>query len=395
MADKIEQPQERLRQMPGDIHPLNVLMVTARYFPYMGGIETHVHEVGRRLAQRGVNITVLTTAPHVSTGPLPGEETVEGMRIIRIQAWPPERDYYIAPEIFTLIKRGAWDLVHCQGCHTFVPPMAMLAAKEAKIPYLLTFHTGGHSSGFRNSIRSIQWKMLRPLLADATKLIGVSRFEADYFRDLLHLPAAQFTVISNGAVVPNIDLPPVPAEEHKPTLLISVGRLEKYKGHQRLITALPRLQEIYPDIRLLIIGKGPYEATLQELAQSTRVADRVEFRSVPADDREEMARLLSRAACVALLSEYEAHPIAVMESLALRRPVLVADTSGLSELAEQGLVRAIPLNSSPEEVALAVQQQIEDPIVPSDRLILASWDDCVNQLEAVYQRSVVRAACAS
>jgi glycosyltransferase involved in cell wall biosynthesis len=108
-----------------------------------------------------------------------------------------------------------------------------------------------------------------------------------------------------------------------------------------------------------------------------------------------MARLLSQAACVALLSEYEAHPIAVMESLALRRPVLVADTSGLRELAEQGLVQAIPLNSSPEEVAQAVQQQIEAPIVPSERLILASWDDCVNQLEAVYQRSIAREACAS
>jgi glycosyltransferase involved in cell wall biosynthesis len=369
-------------------------MVTARYFPYMGGIETHVHEVGRRLAERGVNITILTTAPHISTDPLPREEEVEGMRVIRVPAWPPERDYYIAPEIFALIKRGTWDLVHCQGCHTFVPPMAMLAAKEAKIPYLLTFHTGGHSSGFRNSIRSIQWKMLRPLLADATKLIGVSRFEADYFRDLLHLPATQFTVIPNGAVVPDIELPPI-TEEHEHTLLISVGRLEKYKGHQRLITALPELLKRYPDMQLLIIGKGPYEAALRELAHSVGVADRVEFRSVPADDRKEMARLLSRAACVALLSEYEAHPIAVMESLALRRPVLVADTSGLRELAEQGLVRAIPLNSSPEEVAQAVQQQIEAPVVPSERLSLASWDDCVNQLEAVYQRSIAREACAS
>jgi glycosyltransferase involved in cell wall biosynthesis len=85
----------------------------------------------------------------------------------------------------------------------------------------------------------------------------------------------------------------------------------------------------------------------------------------------------------------------VMESLALRRPVLVADTSGLRELAEQGLVRAIPLNSSPEDIALAVQQQIEAPIVSSERLNLASWDDCVNQLEAVYQRSIAREACAS
>ena len=40
-------------------------MVTPRYFPYMGGVETHVHEVGGRLCRLGVDVTLLTTiAPH-------------------------------------------------------------------------------------------------------------------------------------------------------------------------------------------------------------------------------------------------------------------------------------------------------------------------------------------
>lgn len=388
--------------MASAIRKLNILMVTARYFPYMGGIETHVHEVGRRLAERGSNVTILTTVPTppAHSQPLPEEETIEGMRIIRVPAWPPQRDYYIAPEIFSLVKHGGWDLVHCQGCHTFVPPLAMLAAREAKIPYLLTFHTGGHSSGFRNRIRNVQWNLQRPLLAGASTLIGVSRFEAEHFRDLLHLPAKQFTVIPNGAVVPDVEQflskeQDTTLRQGEQTLIASVGRLERYKGHQRLITALPKLRERYPDIRLLIIGKGPYEGALRELAQSIGVADRVEFRVVPADDRRGMAELLVQATCVALLSEYEAHPIAVMEALALRRPVLVTNTSGLGELAEQGFVRAIPLHSSPEEVALAVQQQIEDPILPPEHLSLPTWDDCVNQLETIYHRSIKEVQCVS
>src|SRR5437879_3686587 len=101
--------------MAKEINTLNVLMVTARYFPYMGGIETHVHEVGRRLVDRGINITILTTMPQTPTNlqphPLPQEETIEGMRIVRVPAWPPQRDYYIAPEIFSLIKHGEWDIV--------------------------------------------------------------------------------------------------------------------------------------------------------------------------------------------------------------------------------------------------------------------------------------------
>ena len=40
---------------------LRVGMVTARALPFMGGIETHVHEVSWRLAALGVDVTVLTT----------------------------------------------------------------------------------------------------------------------------------------------------------------------------------------------------------------------------------------------------------------------------------------------------------------------------------------------
>lgn len=369
-------------------------MVTARYFPYMGGIETHVYEVGRRLVDRGINVTILTTVPDTSIlSQLKREEESEGMRLLRVRAWPSRRDYYIAPEMCRIIKAGAWNLVHCQGCHTFVPPLAMLAAKEAKIPYVVTFHTGGHSSAFRNSIRSTQWRLLRPLLASAAKLIGVSRFETDYFRNLLHLPAKQFAVIPNGSALPDVSTSFSTTSSQ--TLIVSVGRLERYKGHQSLITALPKIREWRSNVRLLILGTGPYETELHKLAQQVGIAEYVEIRAVPASDRQAMANILSQAALVALLSEYEAHPISVMEALALKRPVLVANTSGLTELAEQGYVRAIPLNSSPAEIAYAVQQQIEKPIVPSTHIALPTWDDCASQLQHVYSTCTGREQCAS
>lgn len=373
---------------------LRVLMVTPRYFPYVGGIETHVHEVGQRLARAGVDLTLLTTRPHSFTPPLPREEEVRGMRIIRVRSWPPQRDYYFAPEIYSIIRRGEWDLIHCQGCHTFVPPIAMLAAREARLPYMLTFHTGGHSSGIRNAMRGVQWRLLRPLLAGASALIGVSRFEADYFRDLLHLPQELFSVIPNGANLPSAlqSSPSVTAQ----TLIVSAGRLERYKGHQHLITALPKIRETRPDARLLILGTGPYEETLRATARKAGVTQYVEFKSVPASDRRGMAEILSQASLVALLSEYEAHPIAVMEALMLRRPVLVANTSGMRELAEQGLVHAISPASTPPEVALAALQQIEEPLMPAANFTLPTWDDCARQLETAYKAVVRRQEqCAS
>ncbi len=378
--------------MTKGINTLKVLMVTPRYFPYTGGVETHVNIIGRLLVESGVDLTLLTTAPHALPTPPPTEEVSEGMRIIRVRAWPPNRDYYIAPAIYSIIESGGWDLVHCQGCHTFVPPLAMLAARKAKIPYVVTFHTGGHSSYFRTAIRGIQWRLLRPLLANASLLIGVSHFEADYFRNFLGLPANRFDVIPNGASLPG--LMPLSANKAVRPLIVSVGRLERYKGHQRLIVALPKIRERHPDAQLLIVGGGPYEATLRELAQKVGVAEHVEIRAIPANDRAAMAEVLSQAMLVALLSEYEAHPVAIMEALALGRPVLVANTSGLRELAEQGFARAVSLNSSPEQIARAALQQIEEPLLPG-QLALPTWEDATRKLLTVYNMAVGREQCAS
>lgn len=367
---------------------MRLLMVTPRYFPYMGGIETHVHEVGRRLARHGVEVTLLTTVAHPHITAM-AEEEREGMHIIRIPAWPRQRDYYIAPAIHSIITQRDWDLVHCQGCHTFVPPLAMLAAREAHIPYMLTFHTGGHSSSWRNKIRTMQWQLLRPLLKNASKLIGVSHFEADYFRHLLSIPEQQVTVIPNGIELPD-DIAASKNAHAASSLIISIGRLEKYKGHQHLIAALPHIREQCPDARLLILGAGPYESMLHALAQQLNMTDYVEIRAIPAQERHLMMEQLSQAALVTLFSEYEAHPIGVIEALALGRPVLVADTSGLHELAEQGLVRAIALNSTPTEIARAALQQMETPLTLPEHFTLPTWDDCASQLATVYHEVAER-----
>jgi len=372
--------------------PLRVLMVTPRFFPFMGGIETHVYEVGRRLARDGVEVTILTTRPRFHAEELPREETIEDMRVLRVHSWPAERDYHIAPEMYALIQQGKWDLIHCQGCHTFVPPLAMLAARHARIPYVVTFHTGGNSSRLRTAIRDTQWTVQRSLLQSAAKLIGVSHFEANYFRTLLRLSRKRFTVIPNGGTT----LPGVRVfTTQTAPLIISPGRLERYKGHHRLITALPMIREQRPDTRLLLLGVGPYENELRTLAQHIGMAEHIDIRFVPASDRVAMAQTLSQASVVALLSEYEAHPVAVMEALALQRPVLVADTSGMSELAQQGLVRAIALDSSSSEIAHAVLQQIEEPLVPPADFALPTWDECAKQVRAVYSQCLKERVCVS
>src|SRR5258708_2420438 len=146
--------------MPTEPSPLRVLLVAARYFPSMGGVETHIYEVGRRLAQAGVEVTVLATDV---SGRLPAVEESEGIRIRRVRAWPANKDYYFAPGIYRVITRGRWDLVHCQGYHNLVPPLAMPAASRASIPFVLTLHSRADVSRLRKAPLRPRSTMLRPL----------------------------------------------------------------------------------------------------------------------------------------------------------------------------------------------------------------------------------------
>lgn len=380
---------EQTRSATTGLDPLRLLLVTPRYFPFTGGVEHHVYQVARQLARAGVDVTVLTTNPG---GWLPMEEQTEGIKIRRVRAWPAKRDYYFAPGIYHVITGGNWQLVHIQSYHTLVAPVAMIAALRAKIPYVVTFHGGGHSSHLRAALRGIQQALLRPLLARSDRLVAIATFEIASFSKKLRLAEERFALIPNGSDLPRI--PQLDAQPQDSTVIASVGRLERYKGHHRMIAALPKILEHRPDVHLWIAGTGPYERELQWQAQALGVADRVEIRAIPATERQRMAEELSRTALVVLLSDYETHPIAVLEALALGRPVLVTKTSGLAELADQGLARAIPLESTSEQIAAAVLEQLRQPLVP-DSIHLPTWDDCANTLLALYHVVLKRHLCVS
>lgn len=362
--------------------PLQILLVTARYLPYIGGTEIHTYELASRLVANGHDVTILTTDPE---GSLPKKINLAGINVERVWSWPAKQDYYFAPRIYSYIMHGKWDVIHCQGYHTLVAPVVMFAARMAKIPYVVTFHSGGHSSWLRNAIRPLQQVLLRPLLARASALIAVSKWEAEFFQKRLHLPAERFTVIPNGSYLQKATT--LSQVGQKGILIVSVGRLERYKGHHRVIAALPLLAKEIPDICLRIVGSGPYEDALRHLAHDLCVADRVDIQAVQGSDREGMASVLMGASLVILLSNYESQGIAVMEALSLGRPVLVADATALHELVASGLARATPLGSTSEEVARAILTQLRQPLIPENAK-LPTWEACANKVIDLYRQMV-------
>jgi glycosyltransferase involved in cell wall biosynthesis len=374
----------RERKSVGSARRLRVLMVCARYLPDTGGIETHVHEVARRLGVLGdFDITVLTTD---RTRSLPSREVLEGVTVLRVPAWPRGRDYYLAPRIAAVVgQRDGWDLVHCQGIHTPVPLLAMIAARHAKIPYLVTFHTGGHSLRHRNALRSVQWRLAGPLLRSAEMLIGVSRFEAETLSKQARLRTKAIKVIRNGGTLP---LPPVQVA-NVPGRIVSSGRLERYKGHHRVIEALPHAIHLVPDAHLVILGAGPYEVELRALARRIGVLDRVTITQIPPGDRQAMATALAQSSVVAAFSDYEAHPVAVMEALSIGRPVVGYDAAGIGDLVAEGWVHGVAPGAPAAVIASELIQAMSSyaAVAPNE---LPTWDSCAEQLAQVYWASVGR-----
>lgn len=370
-----------------------VLMVTARFFPQMGGIETHVYEVGRRLSGLGMSVTVLTTD---LTGALMPEEEIDGLLVKRVRSGPPGMDLYLAPSLPQAIVAEHADIVHCQGVHTLTPPLAMATAARRNMPFVVTFHTGGHSSPVRTAARGLQWAALGPLFRRADRLIAVSEFEAADFSKRLALPMDRFDLIPNGGTLaPDEESGASEGEaEQAPLgfsfpsdgpLVLSIGRLERYKGHHRVLKAFSVVHQAMPDARLLIVGSGPEESRLRQAIKRANLESCAGVTSVPPGNRRQMAQLLKQATLVTLLSEYEAHPVAVMEALALGRPALVAYTSGLRELADKGWATAVPLDSSDEVVGRVMLEQVRHPRFPQ-RLELPTWDTCATRLYEVYDR---------
>jgi glycosyltransferase involved in cell wall biosynthesis len=364
----------------GDRRPPRVLMATAVYVPFPGGTAIHTHEVATRLVQLGADVTV------VGTSPTPGFEAErrEGdLRVICVRSWPPNRDYYVAPRLARVVLDADADVVHLQGYHTAVAPIVMLAALRARIPYIVTLHSGGHSSRLRRKIRPLQAWLLRPLLTRASRIIAVSAFEADVFSRRLRLPLSAFTIIPSG-----VDLPAGPPEppDPGPPLILSIGRVESYKGFQRVIEALPALDRAHPGTRLRIAGSGPYEGELRKLAERLGVADRLEIEEVPHHRRDEMAALLRRSWVVAILSEYESQGLALQEAMALGRPLVVSDSGVIDEFRDHDNLRSVGADADADAIAATILELLDAPLASPPAL--PTWDRCAATLLQTYEETL-------
>ena len=344
---------------------MRVVQVTPRYEPHSGGVETHVKEISERLVERGHDVIVFTADAERGLNKL---GTRNGVIVRRFTSMPPNRGFHAAPQIAVAVRRADADVIHAHNYHSL--PLIFSACGVIGRKFVVTPHYHGESpSSIRNQLLSLYRPLGGRALQKADELIAVSDWERSQLCKDFGIDAR---VIPNGIDVERFaDAEP---EVRERPYLLSVGRLEEYKGVQHIIGALNFL----PGYDLVVAGSGPYRAALERKARVEGVADRVSFTGYVADSR--LPGLYAGAAVVVNLSRIEAYGLTVGEALAAGTPVVVRSGTGLNHWTEFDACLAVS-DVTPPTLSAAIER-VQGRTVERTPL---GWNEIVLKIESLYQ----------
>jgi len=139
--------------------------------------------------------------------------------------------------------------------------------------------------------------------------------------------------------------------------LLAVGSLTDQKNYPLLFRALASLAE--PNHQLIILGEGPNDESLRNLAFSLGVADKVTFPGFQPNP----AAFYATADVFVLSSSYEGLPTVLIEALSFGLKIVATDCpSGPSEILGNGKWgRLVPVGDS-ECLAAAIVESFDSPV---------------------------------
>jgi len=294
---------------------MKIAQVCARYYPSIGGVETHVKEISERLVQKGYNINVICTEPE---GKLPRTEKINGVKIVRFKTFlTPKNKYDFAPGIYFYLKEADFDIIHAHDYHSFPSLFASFARKDKRFIFTPHYHA-------KKNLLHLAYKPIGvKVFEKSDKVICVSKYEMGQIRRRFKILESKLIQIPNGINLEEFrGIKPLPKMGKT---LLYVGRFEKYKGVQYAIMVLKEIS----DYKLVVVGKGPYEETLRKLAYNLKVYDRIDWlKDLP---RDELLRHYRSADVFLMLSRYESYSITTAEALASGTPCIVVKGSALNE----------------------------------------------------------------
>lgn len=323
---------------------MRVIIFSWEYPPRsVGGLAQHVYHLSKALARRGLEIHVIT----VGGAEVPDREEISGVRVHRVIPYnvsaPDFRTWILHLNLAMLEytaglvnSLGRVDLVHA---HDWLVAFAARALKHVyRVPLMATIHATeyGRNHGLHNDnqryISDVEWW----LTFEAWRVIVCSGYMEEELGHVFQLPRDKLRVVPNGVDIAGFDDRSVNWDrKNQSRMIFFVGRLVREKGVQVLLEAMPRIISYYPEAKIVIAGRGPYEEYLRARTRELGIGHRVHFAGYIDDITRN--QLYREAAVAVFPSLYEPFGIVALEAMAARTPVVVADTGGLGEIVAHGI----------------------------------------------------------
>jgi glycosyltransferase involved in cell wall biosynthesis len=351
---------------------VKVLLVLTYYHPHVSGLTIYVKRLAMALAQRGHQVTVLTSR---YDRPLPTQEEIDGVHVVRAPVLMRVSKGVIMPS-FPLL---AWRLMRQHDVVSvhlpqFEASLLALLGRLAGRPVVLTYHCD-----------------LRLPRGWLNRLVDGVVFVSNYLAGHLAQAAVAYTqdfaqhshflsrfldkvqVIPPPVVMPALDPAAVEAFRaghnlaDRPVIGMA-ARLATEKGVEVLIEAMPRLLDVYP--RLKVLFAGQYEHVLGEEAYYRRLMPLIErlgpehWEFLGVLTQEQMPAFY--AACDVLvvpsLNSTESFGLVQVEAMLFGTPSIASDLPGVRQPPRMtGMGEVVPIGDSAAlaEAILRIVQQPE------------------------------------
>ncbi len=243
----------------------------------------------------------------------------------------------------------------------------------ASLAHLLTGSTSRLVLSERGLLRTeLSWKrkllkwLKRVLYPRADRITAVSQGVKAELVTRLHLRPESISVVYNPIVDARLDsLAAEPVShpwfgdqlEKGPPVILTAGRMVPEKDHATLLRAFAELRKTH-EARLVILGNGPLQTELEDLADSLGITDTISF---PGYDPNPF-KYMSRCQMFVLSSRFEGLPGALIQAMACGTPVISTDCpSGPSEILEPPDSGALVPVGDTIRLAEEIKRLLDDP----------------------------------
>ncbi|MFV0494344.1 glycosyltransferase family 4 protein [Mycobacterium sp.] len=305
---------------------MRIGMVCPYSFDVAGGVQAHVLQLAQIMEARGHRVSVL--APVSIDAALP-DFVVSAGRSVPIPYNGSVARLRFGPATQRKVKKwladGDFDVLHLHEPNA--PSLSMLALNVAQGPIVATYHT----STTRSLTLSVFGGILRPMHEKIVGRIAVSDLARRWQMESLGSDAVE---IPNGVDVGFFaSASPLAGYPRPGRTVLFLGRYdEPRKGMAVLLDAMPKVIQHFPDVQLLIVGRG------DERELRTRAGDltgHLRFLG-QVDDAEKASALRSADVYCAPNTGGESFGIVLVEAMAAGTAVVASDLDAFRRVLADG-----------------------------------------------------------